>query len=630
MNVRLSEVTPRTRRMPIGAELVRPDEAHFRVWAPAATKVEVVLDDESSVELHSEPDGYFSGFAKAQAGSRYQFRLDDGDRFPDPASRFQPQGPHGPSQIVDPSAFLWTDANWKGIGECPVIYEMHIGTFTPQGTWQAAAEQLEELALLGVTVLEIMPVADFPGRFGWGYDGVNLFAPTRLYGAPDDFRAFVDRAHSFGLSVILDVVYNHFGPDGNYLKSFAKEYFTDRYKNEWGEAINFDGPGSEAVREFVLANAAHWIEEYHLDGLRLDATQQIFDASADPIVRAIGRRVREAAPRRATYLVAENEPQRSDLVRSEADGGDGLDSLWNDDFHHSAMVALTGKNPAYYSDYKGEPQEFIAAMKWGYLYQGQRYAWQKHRRGKPSLDLDPAKFVAFLQNHDQIANSGKGLPLAALTSPGRLRAMTGLLLLGPATPMLFQGQEFASSRPFYYFAEHKPELAALVARGRREFLSQFPDLALPESQARVLDPADPDTFAKCRLDFTERARNSALYALHRDLLTLRRNDPVFRRPRVRGVDGATLSGHAFVLRYFGDRGEDRLLIVNLGSDLKLASVPEPLLAPPRGMSWGLHWTSDDVRYGGCGTPPPEHEDGWFIPGEAAIVLTPIAIERSAS
>jgi maltooligosyltrehalose trehalohydrolase len=602
---------------------VRPGQAHFRVWAPNATHVDVVLDHDTEIPLAAEPNGYFSGTMAAQAGMCYRYRLDRRDRYPDPASRFQPEGPHGPSRLVDPNTFSWTDANWTGVPrEGQVLYEMHIGTFTPEGTWRSAAEPLEELAALGVTVLEIMPVADFPGRFGWGYDGVNWFAPTRLYGEPDDFRAFVDRAHAVGLGVILDVVYNHFGPDGNYLRSFSNEYFTDKYKNEWGEPLNFDGPGSAPVREFAIANAGYWIDEYHLDGLRLDATQQIFDDSEDHIVRAIGRRVREMGRERATYVVAENEPQRAELVRSENDGGFGLDALWNDDFHHSAAVALTGKNPAYYSDYKGEPQELVSALKWGFLFQGQRYAWQKKPRGEPCFDLAPSNFVTFLQNHDQIANSGTGLPMGALTSPGRLRAMTGLWLLGPGTPMLFQGQEFGSTRPFYYFADHKPDLAKLVAKGRAEFLSQFQDLALPETQAHLRDPAELETFAQSVLDWSERERNSAAVALHRDLLSLRRGDAVFSRPRPHGVDGAVLGAKAFVLRYFGADRDDRLVIVNLGRDLTLASAPEPLLAPPRGKRWSLLWSSDDLPYGGCGTPPPDRDEGWFIPGEATLALAP--------
>lgn len=620
------------RRYPIGAEVRSEGGTHFRVWAPRRQRVEVVLENRGETRRHplkAEGNGYYSGHAPGvKAGTLYRFGLDDDPNlYPDPASRFQPQGPHGPSQVVDPAAFSWTDRDWTGAGrDGQVLYEMHIGTFTEEGTWEAASRQLAALADLGITLLEIMPVADFPGRFGWGYDGVNLFAPTRLYGAPDDFRRFVDQAHAAGLGVILDVVYNHLGPDGNYLMQFAADYFTDRYKNEWGEAINFDGPNAEPVREFFAMNAAYWIDEYHLDGLRLDATQQIFDSSPDNIQAIIARRVREAARGRKTFLVAENEPQQTRLVRSPEKGGYGMDALWNDDFHHSAMVVLAGRNDAYYTDYLGDPQEFISAAKWGYLYQGQRYKWQKKRRGTPALDLHPANFVTFIQNHDQIANSGKGERCNRLTSPSRLKAMTALLLLSPGTPMLFQGQEFNSSTPFYYFADHKPDLARLVSGGRREFLAQFPDLALPATQALLAEPHAEETFRRCKLDFKERDQHREIYDLYRDLLRLRREDPVFRAPRPRGVDGAVLGPQAFVLRFFAEDGQDRLLVVNFGRSLHLDPAPEPLLAPPENSTWALRWTSEDVRYGGCGTPTVDGDENWRIPGESAVVLIPQAAQ----
>ncbi len=387
---------------------------------------------------------------------------------------------------------------------------MHIGTFTPEGTYAAAAERLPLLADVGVTVIELMPVADFAGRFGWGYDGVDLWAPTHLYGRPDDLRRFVDRAHALGIGVILDVVYNHFGPDGNYLTQFSNTYFSDKYENEWGEPINFDGPGSAGVRELCVENAGYWVQEFHFDGLRLDATQQIFDASPDHLVAAIARRVRAAAGGRGCLLVAENEPQETRMVRAPEAGGYGLDALWNDDFHHAARVALTGHNEAYYSDYRGTPQEILSAVKWGYLYQGQRYAWQNERRGTPALDLPANAFVTFLENHDQVANSVRGERLTTLTSPGMLRAMTAVVLLGPATPMLFQGQEWGSTRPFVYFADHKPELAKAVDEGRRKFLSQFPSCATEAAQAQVLTPHHEATFAACKLDWAERERNTGL------------------------------------------------------------------------------------------------------------------------
>lgn len=622
------------RRLPVGAEVLPGGGVHFRVWAPRRRKVEVVLEGGPgygggplAVELTPEGAGYFSGETReARAGTLYRYRLDDGgDLYPDPASRFQPEGPHGPSQVVDPAGFRWTDQGWRGLPlEGQVIYEMHLGTFTREGTWESACRELPELASTGVTVLEVMPVAEFPGRFGWGYDGVDLFAPTRLYGQPDDFRRFVDRAHAVGLAVILDVVYNHLGPEGNYLPQFSEDYLTNRYTNEWGEAINFDGDNSGPVREFFAANAGYWIEEFHLDGLRIDATQTLYDSSAEHVLAEIARRVREAARGRSTLLVAENEPQQVRLVRPPEQGGYGLDALWNDDFHHSAMVALTGRTEAYYTDYLGTPQELISAVKYGYLYQGQRYRWQRKRRGSPTFGLKPATFVVFLQNHDQIANSAAGLRCHQLTSPGRHRAVTALTLLAPSTPMLFQGQEFSASSPFLYFADHPRELARLVRRGRAEYVAQFPSVADPEIQARLADPADPATFERSKLDLSERERHAEAYALHRDLLKLRREDPVFRTQG--GVEGAVLGPEVFVLRFFGQEGDDRLLIVNLGRDLELSPMPEPLLAPPEGKGWEILWSSENPRYRGLGTPPIETEEGWRLPGQAALVLRPPAID----
>jgi len=611
----------------IGAVVLPQGGTHFRVWAPRRRTVEVVVEGRA-FELAPEDKGYFAGVIQSVGdGALYRFRLDGGGHlYPDPASRYQPKGPHGPSQVVDPNRFKWTDQGWRGVDlRGQVIYEMHIGTFTREGVWAAAARELDELARLGITVIEVMPVADFPGDFGWGYDGVNLFAPSRLYGPPDDFRRFVDRAHALRLGVILDVVYNHLGPDGNYLKEFAEDYFTGRYTTDWGAAINYDGENAGPVREFVCANAGYWIDEFHLDGLRLDATQNIYDSSDDHILAAVTRRVREAARGRSTVVIAENEPQESLLVRPREQGGYGIDALWNDDFHHSAMVAMTGRNEAYYTDYLGKPQEFVSAVKYGYLYQGQWYKWQEKPRGTSGLKIPPAAFVTFIQNHDQIANSGRGERCHQLTSPGRYRAMTALALLGPGTPMLFQGQEFASSSPFFYFADHKEELAPLIRKGRAEFLAQFRSLAAPEAQAVLADPCDARTFERSKLDLSERERHSAIYEMHRDLLRLRREDAVFSAQRAGGpksVDGAVLGGEAFVLRFFGEDGDDRLLLVNLGLDLSLSPGPEPLLAPPEGMEWRVLWSSEAPRYGGLAAPPLDAEERWLLPGHAAVALRP--------
>lgn len=640
------EPPPRWRRLPVGAEPGPDGGVHFRVWAPAHRRVAVTLEDQNGDAAHIAPlapegHGYFSALVpNASAGSLYRFRLDDDEApYPDPASRFQPQGPHGPSQVIDPAAFAWRDALWRGVArEGQVVYELHVGTFTPEGSWAAATAQLDHLAALGVTILEVMPVAEFAGRFGWGYDGVDLFAPYHHYGTPDDMRRFVDRAHALGLGVILDVVYNHLGPDGNYLKAFTPAYFSEKHRTDWGEALNFDGPSSGPVRELFVANAEYWVREFHLDGLRMDATQNVYDESPCHILREIAERVRLAANGRGTFVVGENEPQDAQLVREPGRGGCGLDAVWNDDWHHTATVALTGRDEAYYTDYRGSAQEFVSAAKYGFLYQGQWYRWQSKRRGTPTFDLEPSRFVHFLQNHDQIANSGVGERVHHLTSPGRWRALTALLLLGPQTPMLFQGEEYAASQPFLYFADHQPELARLVARGRRTELSQFPNLALAELQARLPDPAAPATFERCKLHPTERERHPEALALHRDLLRLRREDPAFAHPRHGGVDGAVFGPSAFVLRFFVPGGRDRLLIVNLGGTLHLDPAPEPLLAPPAGARWTTAWTSDDPRYGGLGTPPldaPEVDraipgkpgqqrapENWRLPGEAAVVLIP--------
>lgn len=625
----------RVRRLPVGAEVLPQGGVHFRVWAARRKKVKVIIEghdtERQSIELGGEPGGYFSGTAKAAGdGTLYRFKLDDDERlYPDPASRFQPEGPHGPSQVIDPDRFKWTDDNWPGVQlKGQVVYEMHAGTFTREGTWEAATRELEELARVGITLIEALPVHEFPGRFGWGYDGVDLFAPVHLYGTPDDFRRFVDRAHEVGIGVILDVVYNHFGPDGNYLRQFSEDYFTGEHMTDWGEAINFYNEHAEPVREFVTANAGYWIDEFHLDGLRLDATQNIYDESPDHILAALTRRAREAAGNRPIIVIAENEPQHTLLVRPPEQGGYGIDALWNDDLHHSAMVAMTGRNEAYYTDYLGKAQEFISAIKHGYLYQGQRYKWQWQRRGTPALDLAPEKFITFIQNHDQIANTVRGERCHQMTSPGKYRAMTALILLAPGTPMLFQGQEFAASTPFAYFADHEPDLARLVRIGRAEFLEQFRSYAAEEIQSRLPDPADAATFERCKLDFAERKRHAEIYAMHIDLLKLRREDKAFSAQRKRAIDGAVLSDEAFVLRYFNDEGGDRLLIVNLGIDLHLDPAPEPLLAPPDNSRWKVLWSSEDPRFGGSGTPALDSEDNWRMPGHAAVALAPIFYEES--
>jgi len=618
--------------MPIGAEIQPGGGVHFRVWAPRRSRVQVVLEPQSEpagdakaelVELTAEEGGYFSGLApQAMAGSWYRFRLDDEPLlYPDPASRFQPDGVHGPSQVVDLAVYTWRDRDWRGVRLAgQIIYEMHVGTYTPSGTWNAAAEHLPSLIETGITLVEVMPVNEFPGRFGWGYDGVDLFAPTHLYGTPDEFRGFVDRAHELGLGVLLDVVYNHFGPSGNYLGAFSSHFMSSERSNEWGQSLNFDDEHSAGVREFFISNAGYWIDEFHLDGLRLDATQAIHDRGSPHVLLEISRRVRAAARGRETLIVSENERQQTIQLRGEAAGGYGLDGAWNDDFHHTAKVALTGRNEYYYADYQGTPQELLSALKWGYLYQGQRSMVQKAPRGTPSLDLDARQFIIFLENHDQVANSARGQRVHQLTSPGRHRAMTAVLLLAPATPMLFQGQEFSASAPFLYFADHEPRLAELVRKGRFEFLKNFPRVASAEMHDQLDDPENIATFERCKLDLSERQRHPQAYALHCDLIRLRKQDPVFSAQRGDRMHGCLLGNEAFALRFLGTDGDDRLLLVNLGRDERYDPAAEPLLAPPWQRQWQSLWSSEHPKYGGLGTPAFDASQDWRLPGQSAVVL----------
>ena len=622
------------RRYVVGAEVQPSGSTHFRVWAPDPREITLRIEGGGArageVALEHEESGYYSALVEgAAAGTRYRYVL-DGEALPDPASRWQPDGPFGPSEVVEHSTFRW-EYSPKGV-ELPgqVLYELHVGTFTRAGTWRAAVEKFPLLVDSGITTIEVMPLSDFPGRFGWGYDGVFPYAPTHQYGTPDDFRFFVDRAHAAGLGVILDVVYNHLGPDGCVFGRYAKAYYSRAYDNEWGDALNFDGPDSREVREYFAGNAAYWIEEFQLDGLRLDATQTIHDRSARHIIAEIGCRARSAARGRPIILIAESETQTVKLVRPVDAGGDGLDGVWNDDFHHSAIVALTGKREAYYSDHHGTPQELISAVRHGYLFQGQRYAWQKQPRGTRTDGVPAHAFVTYLENHDQVANSGDGSRVRLQTSPGRYRAMTALLLLMPGTPLLFQGQEFGATAPFLFFADHNPELAKAVQKGRGEFVKQFPSLTSPAAQERVPAPHDPQTYQRCQLNWDERAAHETFVRLHQDLLALRRSEPAFRAQDATAIHGAVLGPELFALRYTTASPEDeRLLIVNLGIDVDTGSFAEPVVAGPDGHTWTVQWSSAEPRYGGCGTPPVVSDSGWLIPAHATIVLRPIPAKRNA-
>lgn len=609
-------------QMSLGAQ-VEPVGVRFRVWAPKRARVDVVLEsDGRSFPLLKDEAGYFSGHVPiAAAGMRYRYRLDNGEAYPDPCSRYQPEGPHGPSLIVDPSAYEWQMQRWSGIrlpGQ--VIYELHVGTFTREGTLDAAIGQLDELKECGVTLIELMPLAEFPGRWNWGYDGVDLFAPAHVYGDPHALKRFVDAAHTRGLGVILDVVYNHFGPDGNYLLVYSDQYMTDRHPNEWGQAINYDGQGSRGVRDFVVQNACYWITEFRLDGLRLDAVHAIYDDSPLHVLAELSQQTRAAAGARSIVLIAECESQLVKTVRPVEEGGWGLDGVWSDDFHHICRVAMTGRSEAYFTDYRGTSQELLSVIKRGFVFQGQRYDWQKKPRGSVVKNEPAHAFVFYVQNHDQVANHLHGERIHAMVPAARYRALIALTLLAPETPMLFMGQEFGASNPFLFFADHHPDLAAKVYEGRKKFLAEFPEYATPEAQEAVPNPADPSTFEQSRLDLSERIRHAPIYRLHRDLLRLRREDRVLARQDRWALDGATLGTHALVLRYGAPDDDDRLLVVNLGADLNVVPAPEPLLAPVEGGSWVLQWSSEHPRYGGSGIINPLSEEGWHIPAASATLF----------
>ena len=605
--------------------------AHFRVWAPDASRVDVIVEDAAGtrIGLHKSPDGYFSGSdTTLAAGARYRYEVDGEGPWPDPCSRYQPDGPHGPS-LLTANDFEWQDASWRGIHlKGQVIYELHVGTFTAEGTFDAVIDKLEHLARLGVTAIELLPQAECPGRFNWGYDGVQLWAPYHVYGTPESLKRLVDRAHAIGIGVILDVVYNHLGPDGNYLKKFSAHYFSKRYETDWGEALNFDGEQSAGTRDFVIGNALYWMREFHLDGLRLDATQSIFDASSLHIVAELIERARAAATPRNIIVVAENEPQRGEQLLPKERGGYGLDAMWNDDFHHSARVALTGSRDGYFHDYTGRAQELLSATKYGFLYQGQYYPWQKQRRGSPLRGQPAWSCIHFIQNHDQVGNTFVGDRLHHGCAPDRYRAITALFLLGPQTPMLFMGQEFASSRRFKFFADHNPQLQTLVHAGRREFLRQFVGYSSDAAQAVIPAPGADASFNESKLDWSEATTHAESLKLHTDLLRLRREDPVISQQLGTSIDGATLGEHAFVLRWFDDVHGDRLLVVNLDRQINEVALAEPLLAPQLGCDWVLVWTSNALDYGGTGGIAPLDPDGrWNLSANYAALLRCAPMEK---
>lgn len=551
--------------------------ATFRLWAPLHERVEIRVADDPLRPMRRDAGGWFSlDVAGASDGMLYQFRLSDGTDVPDPASRFQPQDVHGPSQLVDLSAYPWRGSDWHGRPwEELVLYELHMGAFTAEGTFTSAIDRLDHLKDLGVTAVQIMPLADFAGRHNWGYDGVLPYAPDASYGRPLELMEFIDAAHERGICVFLDVVYNHFGPDGNYFPSYAP-VFTSQHQTPWGDAVNFDGCGSREVREFVIQNAIYWIREYRFDGLRLDAVHAIKDDSEEHLLHELARRVRAEAADRHVHLIVENEDNDSALLLRNDDGEPTyFTAQWNDDVHHGLHVASTGETFGYYEDYAGDDGILGRALAEGFAFQGEIMTYRGEPRGKPSTHLPPSAFVAFIQNHDQIGNRAKGDRMIAYTDPDRLRATAAVYLLLPQIPMLFMGEEWGANEPFPYFCDFSDELSSAIRKGRREELSRLPGFEGTD----VMDPTALSTFAASKLDWSKLQDEPALQwlDLYRALLKTRRERiiPLFQGGAAACAtrkDGAALSVHWKTVR-----GP----VLSLEANLSSQPTPKPLTLDER-------------------------------------------------
>jgi len=516
--------------MPFGAEVLPNGSIRFRLWAPAARAVTLCLADGTNrqIALAKLEQGWFELITnEATAGACYRFLINGETKVPDPASRFQPQDVHGPSEVLDPAAFEWMDDQWRGRPwEETVIYELHVGTFTPEGSFRGVESKLDYLRALGITAIELMPVADFPGARNWGYDGVLPYAPDSTYGRPEDLKQLVQSAHDRGLMVFLDVVYNHFGPDGNYLHMYAPQFFTGRHTTPWGDAINFDGSDSRAIRDYVIHNALYWLEEYHFDGLRLDAAHAILDDSEPDILTELAQTVRERfGDERYVHLVLENADNQSRYLRRDPVGAVQLyNAQWNDDIHHVIHVLLTGESDGYYADYSSEPMRHLCrCLREGFDFQGDYSPYHGAKRGEPSGKLPLSAFVSFLQNHDQIGNRALGDRISQLAPSEAIRAAMEILLLAPAPPLLFMGEEFGASTPFLFFCNFEGALAAAVTKGRREEFTRFDKFNSGAARDSIPDPNDEQTFLHSKLDWE--CLNDGLHAnwlhFYRELLALR-------------------------------------------------------------------------------------------------------------
>jgi malto-oligosyltrehalose trehalohydrolase len=566
----------RVHAMPQGAEVQPGGGVSFRFWAPACPQVRLAFYDPQDkgpaevVAMIPAAEGWHELVAQnARAGTRYQFVLPDGLRVPDPASRFQPEDVHGPSEVVDPRTYAWGDSAWvnRPWNEA-VVYEMHIGAFTSEGTFRAAIDKLDHLVALGVTCIQIMPVADFPGGRNWGYDGALLYAPDSTYGRPEDLKALVDAAHARGLMAILDVVYNHFGPDGNYLPVYAPAFFTDRHTTPWGAAVNFDGPHAKPVREFIIHNALYWLEEFNFDGLRFDAVHAILDDSAEHVLDELATRAR--ALRGVVHLVLENEEnQARRLVRSDDGTPLHYTAQWNDDMHHVLHVAATGEGNGYYLEYLGDTQKLARALAEGFAFQGEMMEFRGEPRGEPSGMLPPVAFVAFIQNHDQVGNRAFGDRVTANTSADAVRAIAAVYLLLPQIPMLFMGEEWGAAQPFPFFCDFDGELAEAVRKGRRAEFAKFPEFQDEAMRERIPDPQAEGTFASAKLAWGDIAQpdHAAWLAFYTQVLAVRRDVVVPALPLDGGRAGRfeVVGAGAVVVKWDVQGGRILTLAANLGA-----------------------------------------------------------------
>ena len=589
-----------TWRMEMGANLTETG-CRFDLWSSNASRVEVELlqgDETSTHEMEALGDGHFRvEIPGVRAGDRYRYTLDGGDGLPDPYSRFQPEGVHGPSEVVDPSTFAWTDDAWAGLSRQNLaIYELHVGTMTPEGTYAALERELEALRDLGVTAIELMPVAQTPGARNWGYDGVDLFAPNHVYGTPDELRRLVNAAHDVGLGVILDVVYNHLGPEGAYLSTYADAYFSETHETAWGAGLNWDGPHSAWVRQFAIDNACYWVTEFHIDGLRLDATHAMLDDSDVHIVQELTERAREAAGDREIVVIAEDGRHEIQRVRPVERGGEGLDGVWADDFHHEVRVHLTNAHESYYAEYDGATNDIAAVIQHGF---GHLVPESDSRMET----FDPASvFVFCIQNHDQIGNRPFGSRLHHEISADRYRVASALLLLAPETPLLFMGQELAASTPFLYFTDHPEQLGRLVTKGRRREFAGFKAFDDERLRETIPDPQAEETFLASKLDLSERERHAGVLALYRTLLWLRREDPVLSINDLALTEALSPSAEMVAIHRWHE-GRHRVLLANFG---QRTTVPASWLASAGGgpdTDWEMMLATSEERFGGEGQEP---------------------------